>query len=179
MARNLLGAAYLEKGMLEPAEREIRLSLEKRPRMPDAHYNLGLIAEERGDPGRRPWRNTGRRSRSTRRLSRLFQPGPCLHEDRRPAGEIENLKKAIEVKPGFAKAYLFLAKAYLDGGEDFDEAIGLARKGLELEPEADSAPLGHYVLADIYDRMGRVREYREELEKGRLLEQKLRERRDR
>ena len=49
VAHNLLGSAYLEKKMLEPAEREIRTSLEMRPQMPDAHYNLGLLYEEKGD----------------------------------------------------------------------------------------------------------------------------------
>jgi len=40
MAHNLLGAAYLEKKMLEKAELEIKKALEMRPRIPDAHYNL-------------------------------------------------------------------------------------------------------------------------------------------
>ena len=38
---------------------------------------------------------------------------------------------------------------------------------------SESAPLGHYVLADIYNRLGRLSEYREELEKGQALEARI------
>jgi tetratricopeptide (TPR) repeat protein len=87
--------------------------------------------------------------------------------------QVRELQEAIQVEASFARAYLFLAKTYLDLNENFEEAIKLAKKGLELEPEAESAPLGHYVLADIYNRQGRWAEYSAELEKGRALEQKV------
>ena len=91
-------------------------------------------------------------------------------------GEFEHFKEAVKANPQFARGYLFLAKAYLDRNENFDEAIRLTRKGLELEPEAESAPLGHYVLADIYNCLGRLAEYRAELEKGQALEAKIKKR---
>jgi tetratricopeptide (TPR) repeat protein len=87
--------------------------------------------------------------------------------------QVYELKEAINANQGFARAYLFLAKAYLDLNENFEEAMGLAKKGLELDPEAESAPLGHYVLADIYNRLGRWADYSSELQKGRALEQKI------
>jgi tetratricopeptide (TPR) repeat protein len=86
---------------------------------------------------------------------------------------VAELQEAIKYNKKFARSYLFLAKAYLDLNENFDEAISLAKKGLELEPEAESAPLGHYILADIYNRLGRWADYSAEVEKGRALEQKL------
>ena len=46
----------------------------------------------------------------------------------------------------------------------------MARKGLELAPKSPHAPLGHYVLADIYNRQGRSREAAEQLARGRALE---------
>ena len=45
MSHNLLGLAYLEKKMLDQAEKEITLSIKMRPRIPDAHYHLGLLYE--------------------------------------------------------------------------------------------------------------------------------------
>jgi arylsulfatase A-like enzyme/Flp pilus assembly protein TadD len=176
VAHNLLGSAYLEKKMLEPAEREIRRSLEMRPQMPDAHYNLGLLYEEKGD---------------LQRAAEEYRKEIEIHSAASPAyfnlallcgktgdrqGEIENFKEAVKANSQFARGYLFLAKAYLDRNENFEEAIRLARKGLELEPEAESAPLGHYVLADIYNRLGRLSEYRAELEKGQALEARTRKR---
>lgn len=170
VAHNLLGSVYLEKKLFEPAEREIRTSLEMRPQMPDAHYNLGLLYEERGD---------------LRRAADEYRKEIEIHSGAYPAyfnlallcaragdgqGELENFQAAVRANPLFARGYLFLAKAYLDRNENFDEAVRLALKGLELEPEAESAPLGHYILADIYNRLGRLSEYRAELEKGRALE---------
>ena len=87
--------------------------------------------------------------------------------------QIRELREAIDSNKNFARAYLFLAKAYCDLNENYYEAISLAKKGLELDPESDSAPLGHFVLADIYNRLGRHEEYASELQKGRLLEKKI------
>ena len=173
MAHNLLGAALLDQKNLVRAEESLLKALELRPRIPDAHYNLGLLYEEKGDlnrameeykkeieihPGAHP---------AHFNLALLYGKMGLLRE------QVRELREAIQAEPGFARAYLFLAKAYLDLNENFEEAVGLAKKGLELEPEAESAPLGHYVLADIYNRLGRWAEYSAELEKGRALEQKI------
>ena len=173
VAHNLLGSAYLDKKMLDQAEKEILLSLKMRARIPDAHYNLGLLYEERGDI-----------QRAIEEYKKEIEIHPAAHPAHfnlalvysklgRPREAVAELKAAINSNKKFARAYLFLAKAYLDLNENFDEAIGLAKKGLELEPEAEAAPLGHYVLADIYNRLGRMAQYAAEVEKGRALEQKL------
>src|SRR4029079_10063230 len=70
----------------------------------------------------------------------------------------------------FAEGHIFLAKAYLDGGSNLDEAARLARKGLELHPSESVAPLGHYVLADIFSRQGRPADSAREAALGRSLE---------
>jgi len=173
LAHNNLGAVFLEKKMLERAEQEILKALEMRERIPDAHYNLGLLYEERGD---------------LRRAMEEYRKEIEIHPGAHPAHfnlallygktgqlqeQVDELKEAIKAEKGFARAYLFLAKAYLDMNENFEEAIGLAKKGLELDPEAESAPLGHYVLADIYNRLGRRADYSSELQKGQALEQKI------
>jgi len=173
MAHNLLGAAYLEKKMLEKAELEIKKALEMRPRIPDAHYNLALLYEEKKDlnkavkgyekeielhPAAYP---------AHFNLAKLYGKIGYLREG------IEHFKEAIKHKKDFANGYIYLAKAYLDLGENFDEAMLLAKKGLELAPESEYAPLGHYILADIYNRLGQTDKYHEELRKGRQLQQKL------
>jgi len=173
MAHNLLGAVYLEKKMLERAEEEIRIALKMRPRIPDAHYNLGLLYEEKGDQNEA----LGEYKKEIEihpnahpahfNLALLYRKMGMLRE------QVHKLQDAIDSNENFARAYLFLAKAYCDLNENYDEAISLAKKGLELDPEADSAPLGHYVLADIYNRLGRHEEYASELQKGRLLEKKI------
>ena len=176
VAHNLLGSAYLEKKMLEPAEREIRRSLEMRAQMPDAHYNLGLLHEEKGDLQSAADEYRKEIEIHPAAYPAYFNLALLFAKTGDRQGEIENLKEAVKANLKFARGYLFLAKAYLDRNESFDEAIRLALKGLELEPEAESAPLGHYVLADIYNRLGRLSEYRAELEKGQALEARIRKR---
>jgi arylsulfatase A-like enzyme/Tfp pilus assembly protein PilF len=176
VAHNLLGSAYLEKKMLEPAEREIRRSLEMRPQMPDAHYNLGLLYEEKGDLRRAAEEYRKEIEIHTAAYPAYFNLALLCAKAGDRQGELENLKEAVKANPLYARGCLFLAKAYLDRDENFDEAIRLARKGLELEPEAESAPLGHYILADIFNRLGRLSEYRAELEKGQALEARIRNR---
>ena len=63
-------------------------------------------------------------------------------------------RKAIELNPRFAEGYFYLAKLYLDQGRNFDEAVDLARQGLQIGAQSEFAPLGHYVLADLYNRRG-------------------------
>ena len=176
VARNLLGSAYLEKKLLEPAEKEIMLALQLRPQIPDAHYTLGLLYEQKGD---------------TEKAILEYRKEIEIHPDAYPAHfnlaliyrkqgllreAVGELREAIESNPTYARSYLFLAKAFVDLNENLNEAIGMAKKGLALDPEAESAPLGHYVLADIYGRLGRWAEQSTELEKGRALEQKLKQR---
>jgi len=83
-------------------------------------------------------------------------------------------RKAIDINPSFAEGHLFLAKLYLDGEQNFDEAARLARRGLELAPQSEFAPLGHYVIADIYSRQGRRAEAEQEAGLGRALERRSR-----
>lgn len=173
MAHNLLGAVYLEKKMLEPAEEELRIALKMRPRIPDVHYNLGLLYEEKGD-----------RESAIKEYKKEIE----IHPHAYPAHfnlallygkmgmlreQVHKLQDAIDSNKKYARAYLFLAKAYLDLNENYEEAIDLAKKGLKLDPEAESAPLGHYILADIYNRLGRHEDYSSELKKGKLLEKKI------
>jgi hypothetical protein len=48
--------------------------------------------------------------------------------------------------------------------------VELARKGIELAPDSPYAPLGHYVIADVYHRLGRHDLAEREAAIGRRLE---------
>src|SRR5207248_443784 len=85
-------------------------------------------------------------------------------------GQIAQYRAAIEMNPSFAEGHLFLAKAYLDGGQQLDEAARLAREGVELDPRGEYAPLGHYVIADVLSRQGRRAEAEQEAARGQALE---------
>jgi choline-sulfatase len=169
-AKNALGVIALKRGDAAAAERLIREALATKPDLRLAHFNLAVIAEQRGDvvaAEREYFEELKRYPDNHRAAFNLFR----LYEkvgDRE--GQLGALKQSIQSNPQFAEGYLYLAKFYLDSGINLDEAIQLARKGLELAPRSPNAPLGHYVLADIYNRQGRAREAAEQLARGRALE---------
>ncbi|MFQ6039131.1 MAG: hypothetical protein ACE5LV_11010, partial [Candidatus Aminicenantales bacterium] len=86
---------------------------------------------------------------------------------------IQEFRSCIEKNEEFPDAYIFLAKAYMDGGMDLLEAEKLALKGLSLKPDLKVTILGHLVLADIYSRLGRERELQYHLNIARQLEKTL------
>src|SRR5262249_9483980 len=138
-----------------------------------SHFNLALIAEQRNEipTAEREYVEELKQHpdsfRAAFNLSRLYEQVG----DRE--GQIGALKQSIESNPKFAEGHFFLAKAYLDSGTQFDEAIRLVQKGLELAPKSEYAPLGHYVLADIYNRQGRAQEASREVALGRELEARI------
>jgi choline-sulfatase len=172
-AKNALGVIALQRGDPATAERLIREALAAKSTLRLAHFNLALLAEGRGDI------RTAEREyieelklhpenyKAAFNLSRLYEQVG----DRE--GQIDALKQSIVSNPRFAEGHLFLAKAYLDSESNLNEAVRLALKGLELAPKSEYAPLGHYVLADIYNRQGRAREGAQELARGRALEASL------
>ena len=174
-AKNALGVIALKRGDAATAERLIREALATKPDLRLAHFNLALLAEHRGDivtAEREYFEELKLHPESHRAAFNLFR----LYEqvgDRE--GQLGALKQSIHSNPHFAEGYLYLAKFYLASSTNLDEAIRLARKGLELSPKSPDAPLGHYVLADIYNRQGRRREAAQELARGRALEARTKE----
>jgi choline-sulfatase len=173
-ARNALGVLALRRGDLGGAEQEIRAAIAEKPDVRLAHYNLALLAEQRGDPQRAIAEYQKEIELHANSYKAAFNLGRVYGRvgDRR--AQIDAYRKAIEMNPSFAEGHLFLAKLYLDGEEQLDEAVRLARRGLELAPESEYAPLGHYVIADIYSRQGRRAEAEQEAARGRALERQSR-----
>ena len=171
-AKNALGVIALQRGDVDGADRLIHEALATKPNLRLAHFNLGLVAEARGDV------RTAEREyyeelkahpdayKAAFNMSRLYEQVG----DRE--GQIGALKQSITSNPKFAEGHIFLAKAYLDSGTHFDEAITMAREGLELAPHSQFAPLAHYVLADIYNRQGRLADGAREASIGKALEAK-------
>jgi choline-sulfatase len=172
-AKNALGVIALQRGDPATAERLIHEALATKSTLRLAHFNLGLLAEQRGDL------QTAEREyfeelkahpdsfKAAFNLSRLYEQVG----DRE--GQIGALKQSIESNPRFGEGYIFLAQAYLETGTNLDEAVHLARKGLEYAPRSEFAPLAHYVMADIFNRQGRSREGAQQVELGRTLEAQL------
>jgi tetratricopeptide (TPR) repeat protein len=172
-ARNGLGVIAFTRGRLDEAERLIRQALELEPQLRTAQYNLGRIADVRGD---------------VKKAEALYRDELAVYPDNgkarfnlaqlwRQRGEreryLDELRQAVEHAPDFGPPYFFLAREELGAGR-LAEAQDLASRGLKVAGASETAPLGHYVLADVYSRQGEPAKAQEEAAKGRRLEAALR-----
>jgi len=172
-----MGAAVVSQGAVavlrdDPvnAQRLFEEALTIQPDVRLAHFNLALLAEERGDP--RAAADFYRRELDYHPQSYRvqFNLGRLLDGLGDRYGAAEALEQSIEINPEFAIGHFFLAKSLVDRNEQLDRAMELARTGLELDPGSDMAPMGHYLLADIYTRLGQPTEAQRELASARALE---------
>jgi tetratricopeptide (TPR) repeat protein len=171
-AKNALAVVALNEGKLDAAEAEIRAALEMKPDVRLAHFNLAVLAEKRGDASRAEAEYQKELELHPNNFKAAFNLGRLYEATRRPDQQEAAFRKAIEINPEFGEGYFYLAKLLLDRGQRFDEAVTLTKKGLEIAPRSEYAPLGHYVLADLYSRMGRHADAAAEASKGRALEKR-------
>ncbi|MGB7296802.1 MAG: tetratricopeptide repeat protein, partial [Candidatus Aminicenantales bacterium] len=174
--RNRLGAVLLELKRYEEAESEIRAALAVELSQPllNAHFNLALIHEARGE-----WDAAGaeyRREQETapHNYRPDFNLGLLLLNAKQPGAAEEEFRSCLSKNEDFAPAHVFLAKALMDAGKDLSEAEALALKGLELGLDRNTEILGHFVLADIYNRLGRPGESGRHVEAARRLQREAR-----
>jgi tetratricopeptide (TPR) repeat protein len=83
--------------------------------------------------------------------------------------EEKYIRLTLEINPDFPLSYFYLARLYLNRGRDFEEAVRLTKRGIELRPDPKDLPLGYFLLADLYSRLGDAASSAEYARKGREL----------
>ena len=101
----------------------------------------------------------------------LFNLGRLLERSGDRAGAADAFRKAIDAQPDWGIGRFFLARTLLESG-DLAGAKREALRGLELDARSEFAALGHYVLADVYEREGRRSEAIAEVRKAKAIERK-------
>jgi tetratricopeptide (TPR) repeat protein len=165
-----MGECHLALKQLDQADREVRRALQMNPELPTAQFNLALIREERGDLPGAIEAYTKELDNAPRSFMAHFNLAKLYGRAGQPARMVEHFQKAVELNDQFAIGYLYLAKAYLEGG-DVDAALTFANKGVALKAEPSMAPFGHFLLVDIYNRLGRSQDAARELAVARRLQQ--------
>ena len=168
-AYNSLAALAFERGDLAEAERLVRRGLDLEEDLRSSRFNLARILEAR---------------REIEEAERLYREELALFADNgrarfnlaqlaRQRGDraafLAELRESTEKAPEFGPAFFFLAREELGAGR-LDAAAELARRGLAVDTGSRLAPLGHYVLADVYNRQGKPAEARDEVAKARRIE---------
>jgi len=134
-----------------------------------ARYNQALIAESEGDAALAVAEYRAEIASYPDAYKALFNLGRLLAKTGDRAGSIDALRLAVAHQPDWAIGRFYLAQALLQAG-DLDGAQAEAERALALDARSSYAALGHYVLADVYNRRGREREASAELRRGQALE---------
>ena len=157
-----LGESQIEAKQWDEAEKSLLLALEKKPKLDTARFNLGLVYEEKAQVDKAIASYRAEVDGNPKAYRAAFNLAKLLQKAGQREEAVTYFKKAVDVQPDFGTGQLYLAKALLDAG-DLKGAEKWAREGLDHKPERDLAPLGHYVLADVYNRQGREVEAKREI----------------
>ena len=153
-AYNALGGIYVNQEKIEEAEKYLRKAMDLNPKLQNVHYNLAQLHEKKGDllqaaeEYKTELDNIPHNFRASFNLSRVYRQ---LGQEE---GELQYLKKTMEIAPRFPLSYFYLGRIYLNRGENFEEAVSLIKKGIDLKPDKKDLPLGYFLLADLYNRLG-------------------------
>lgn len=170
-AYNGIGGIYVIQGNLDEAENYLEKAKDLNPQLRNLHYNLAQLCEEKDDlqqaikEYQAELENIPHNFRASFNLSRIY----------RILGQTEDeqkyLEKTRDINPNFPLSYFYLARIHLNRGENYGEAISLAKRGIELKPEKKDLPLGYFLLADLYNRIGDSVKSSEYARKGKELVQ--------
>jgi arylsulfatase A-like enzyme/Tfp pilus assembly protein PilF len=169
-ATNALGVIAFQRGDTDTAERLVNEALAKKADVRLAHYNLALIAEKRGDLQLAEKEYLLELEAHPDSFRAAFNLSRLYEQIGEPSLEIDALRQAIDANPDFGQGLIYLARAYVRRGGDLREAERLAQKGLKDALSGEVAALGHYVLADVYNRQGRAADAAREVAAGRAKE---------
>jgi choline-sulfatase len=168
-----LGELHIEAKRYDAAEAALGKALAARPELETAHFNLGLVYEERGDIPRAMAAYEAELAGNPKAYRASFNLAKLLMKGGRTREAADRFRQTVTITPEFGTGHLYLAKALLDVG-DLDGAERAAREGLRVKADPEIAPLGHFVLADVFNRRGRPREAEQEAARARRLQKSRR-----
>jgi arylsulfatase A-like enzyme/Flp pilus assembly protein TadD len=171
-AHNGLAAIYLNRsgvGDLARAEEHLNSAMAINPTLMSVRYNMAQLREKQNKLAEAADLYLGEIRDSPKSYKALFNLSRIYRNMGREDEEYETLRKTIEAEPAFPIAYFYLARIHLRRGRDYEEALALVKKGIELKPAPADLPLGYFLLADLYNRLGDARQSEEYARKGREL----------
>jgi arylsulfatase A-like enzyme/cytochrome c-type biogenesis protein CcmH/NrfG len=168
-----LAQCYIETSRGPEGEELLRAALAERPDVADAHFALGILHENNRQPRAAVAEYEAELAVNPKNHAASFNVAKLLAAAGRRAEALARFREAVASNPQFGTGFLYLAQALLEDG-DLTGAEEAARQGLRFEPDPNIAPLGHYVLADVYNRLGRPADAGRHVALARQLEGKAR-----
>ncbi len=170
------GVASLQLGDAPSARRYLERTVELAPQYPEVHYYRALVAEASADPATAVSEYRAEVESYPEHYRSWFNLSLLLADLGQPVEAVEAAQKAIDANEEFARAHVSLGRylLLLNDATRYEEAGEAARRGLALQPEASVRALGHFVLADVYNRLGRPQDAARELALARQAQQQVR-----
>lgn len=126
---NQLGEIFLRRGFLEEAELYLHKALELKKNFPEVYLNMGRVYQYRNDfGGALTYLDMGLLFSSSPEL--LYQKALCYRGLKREKEAMEELKKAIDKNPNFAKAHFLLGLLFIK--ESQEKAVEYIEKAQNL-----------------------------------------------
>ena len=149
-----LAAIYIVKGEIARAEEHPRKAAELNPWLPDIHYNKAQVAEKQGRSKEAEAEYLKELAISPKHFMSMYNLSLIYRMTGNTGREYEFLQLCLAADPSFPLTYFYLARICMNRGERYREAIDFVKKGIELTPERSELPLGFFLLADLYNRIG-------------------------
>jgi arylsulfatase A-like enzyme/Tfp pilus assembly protein PilF len=168
-AHNAMAAVYFNRdgaGDIAQAEAHLAAAAAINPTLTSLRYNTAQVREKQGRLAEATDLYLQEIQDSPKSYKALYNLSRVYRQMGREDEELEALRKTLEVEPDFPLAYFYTARILLRRGRDYEEAIVLAKKGVELRPAPAELPLGYFLLADLYNRVGKTALSEENVRKG-------------
>jgi arylsulfatase A-like enzyme/uncharacterized protein HemY len=153
-SHNSLAAIYIVKGDLDKAESHIQEALKTNPRLHTLYFNWAQLYEKKNNLAKAAEAYLKEIEISPRNFRACFNLARVFRQVGRDEDELAYLNKTKALNPDFPLTYFYLARIELNSSRDYNDAVALVMKGLALKPEASDLPLGYFLLADLYSRLG-------------------------
>lgn len=153
--QNSIGVAYYQKKKYAEAEASFRKALQLNPKINEAHFNLAQLFELQKKIPDAEKEYLAELEAAPKNIKAAFNLGRIYVSEGEMGKGIVQLESVVKNAPEFSLGYLFLAQAYLEAGSDLNRTEQLARTALSMKVDSEYKPLGHYILADVYNRQGK------------------------